>query len=149
MRTALAVIAGYMTIVIVVMASSFAAFVALGLDGAFEPGSYMPSGKWIAISFFLGFLAAVLGGFVCAMVSRDVGGPNLLAAAVLVLGLVLAGFTLWERVDEPLRVRPPDVEVAEAARNAQQPAWVAFVNPFVGVAGIMLGCRLRRLRRTE
>ena len=148
MRTALAVIAGYMTIVIVNMASAFGTFMALGLDGAFEPGSYLPSGRWITIAFFLGFLAAVLGGFVCALVSRDVGGPNLLAAAVLALGLVLAGFTLRERVDDPLPVRPPDVGVSEAARNARQPAWVAFVNPFVGVAGIMLGCRLRR-RRNE
>lgn len=144
MRTALAVIVGYMTMVIVAMAGFFATFLALGLDGAFQPDSYMPSAKWIAISFVLGFLAAVLGGFVCASVARDVGGPNLLAAAVLVLGLVSAVYTLWELVDEPTSVRPPGVEIAEAARQARQPAWVAFVNPFVGVAGILLGCRLRR-----
>ena len=146
MRTALAVIVGYMTMVIVLMASSFAAFMVLGLEAAFQPGSYLPSGKWIAISFVLGFLAATLGGLVCALVSRDSGGPNLLAAAVLVLGLVLAAFTLSQRVHEPLPVRPPGVEIAEAARQAQQPAWVAFINPFVGIAGILLGCRLRGRR---
>ena len=118
----------------------------LGLDEAFEPGSYRPSSEWIAISFVLGFLAAILGGFVCAAISRDAGGPNLLAAAVLVLGLVSAGFTLWQIVDEPESLRPAGVEITEAARHAQQPAWVAFVNPFIGVAGILLGCRLRRRR---
>jgi hypothetical protein len=143
-RTALAVIVGYMTLVIVAMASRLAAFMVLGLEGAFEPGSYLPSGRWIAISFVLGFVAAVIGGYVCAAVSRDAGGPNLLAAAVLALGLVSAGFTLWERVEGPYPIRPPGVEITEAVRNAVQPGWVAFINPFIGVAGILLGCRLRR-----
>jgi len=147
-RTALAVIVGYMTLVVVVMTSRFAAFMILGVEGAFEPGSYLPSGRWIAISFVLGFVAAVIGGYVCAAVSRDAGGPNLLAASVLVLGLVSASFTLWGLVEGPPPIRPPDVEITEAARNAVQPAWVAFINPFIGVAGILLGCRLLR-RRTE
>jgi hypothetical protein len=143
LRTAVAVIVGYMTLVIVVMAGLFAAFLVLGIDRAFEAGTYRPSTTWVAISFVLGFLAAILGGYVCAVVAQNAGGPNLLAAAVLVLGLVSAGFTLWERVDHSTSVRPPGVEIAEAARNAEEPAWAAFVNPFIGVAGILLGCRLR------
>ena len=144
MRTALAVIAGYMAIVVITMAAFFGAFVVIGPEGAFRPGVYAPSKLWIALSFALGFGAAVIGGFVCAAISRDSGGPNLLAAAILVLGLVFATFVLAERVDGGAAVRLPGVDVDEAMRRGEQPAWVAFANPFVGIAGVLLGARFRR-----
>jgi hypothetical protein len=133
-----------MAIVVLTMAAFFAAFAIIGPDSALRPGEYAPSNLWIAISFLLGFLAAVAGGFVCAAIARDAGGPNLLAAAILALGLIFAVFVLMERVEGETVVRPPDVEVAEAMTQAQQPAWVAFVNPFVGIAGVLLGSRLKR-----
>lgn len=144
MRTALAVIVGYMAIVIITMAAFFGAFLAIGVDRVFLPGEYEPSNLWIAVSFALGFGSAVVGGFICASISRDSGGPNLLAAAILIIGLVMATMVLFDRIDAQPTVRPVGVDAVEAMSHGEQPAWVAFVNPFVGIAGVLLGARFRQ-----
>jgi len=66
LRAILSVIAGYVTMFMVVMATFSVAFLALGTERAFAPGSWDPSVLWLVVSFALGLLAAVVGGWVCA-----------------------------------------------------------------------------------
>jgi len=147
LRTALAVIVGYMSIFVLMKAGSFAAYLVVGTEEAFRPGDYLPSDLWIAISLGLGFVAAIAGGFICAGIARDAGGPNLLAAALLVVGLAIATFVLIARLDGGTAARPPGVGVVQAMLHAASFAWVAFVSPFVGIAGVLAGSRLQRLEK--
>jgi hypothetical protein len=144
LRATLSVIAGYVAMFVVVMATFSVVFLALGPERALAPGSYEPSGLWLVTSFALGLLAAVIGGWVCALIARAPKPPMALAVLVVVLGLLGAVVQMMSPdVDRPT-VREGEVGMVEAMQNARQPAWVAFLNPFVGAAGVLLGARLAR-----
>jgi hypothetical protein len=144
LRAILSVIAGYVTMFMVVMATFSVAFLALGTERAFAPGSWDPSVTWLVVSFTLGLLAAVVGGWVCATIARAPKPPMALAVLVVVLGLMGAVSVLMSPDEGGLSVREGGASNLEAMKNARQPAWVAFLNPFVGVAGVLLGAGLAR-----
>jgi hypothetical protein len=143
LRAILSVIAGYLTLAVVVMATFMVALPALGTERVLAPGTYYPSPLWLVTSFALGLLAAVIGGWVCALIARAMKPPMALAVLVVVLGLLAAIFQMVSPGEKPT-IREGDVDITEAMKNARQPAWVAFLNPFVGAAGVLIGARLAR-----
>jgi hypothetical protein len=143
LRTIGAVVIGYVVLVLFVFVTFSLTYLLLGADGAFEPGSYNVSTLWLIISFVVGLLAAVLGGYVCASIARNARAPIILAGIVLVLGLLLAIPVVMTPSEGGLQVREGNVGIFEAMQNAKQPAWVALVNPIVGAIGIMIGARLK------
>lgn len=44
-------------------------------------------------------------------------------------------------------VRPANTTMVDAMAHAEQPVWVALLNPLVGAAGVLIGAGPRRLRR--
>ncbi len=143
-RSVLAVIAGYLAMAVIVAALFSLVFVALGANGAFAPGTFDPSGVWIALSILISLGAAAIGGLVCAWISRGKRAPSALALIVLVLGLAFALGALIVPDDRGPNVRDADLGTLEAARQARQPIWISFLNPFLGVAGVMIGARFAR-----
>lgn len=135
------VVAGYLVMVALVFASFSIAFIAMGADRAFEPGTYQVTGLWIAVSFVLGFVAAVMGGTVCAMVAKSVRGTTALMVMVLALGILMAFPVLM--ADPVKKERTGDVGNMQAMMDAVQPAWVALINPVVGAVGVSIGGRRR------
>ena len=146
-RKILGAVAGYLTMALFVGLTFAAAFAALGMDGAFRPGSWVPSGTWLVISFVLGFAGAILGGLVCVLIAGGRFPAKVLAAIVAVVGLGMAVPVLMS--DAPAEERPAVATAAEAASKARQPAWVALLNPFLGAGGILLGSRLRGEREDQ
>lgn len=142
-RTIGAVILGYVVIVLFVMITFSVAYLLLGTEGAFQPGSYAVSGAWIAVSIVLSILGAVLGGYVCAVVAKGGAAVKWLAALVLVLGLALAIPTLGGGPEAEL-ARTGGVGNFEAMQSAVQPTWITLLNPFIGAIGVLLGGRWRR-----
>ena len=114
----------------------------LGANGAFQPGSWYPSGGWIALTIALGFGAAIAGGYLCAAIARDSRGPLGLVGLVIVLG-VLSAIPALTGSDPVAGPRPETVPMFEAMANAVQPAWVALLNPVVGAVGVLVGARVR------
>lgn len=142
LRTIGAVIGGYVVMFVLVFTTFSAAYLTLGADGAFHPGTYDVSVLWLAMSTVLSVLAAVAGGLVCAIISRGGKGPPALAILVFVLGLAMAA---------PVTLSPPssearsaDVPNMEAMMKAKSPVWVALLNPMIGAVGVLAGARLRR-----
>lgn len=111
----------------------------LGADGAFRAGSWDVSVGWSLGSVVIGLLAAVIGGFVCAKVSADVWGVRFLIGLVLVLGVILALPDASAAAPSP---RPDDIGMFEAIMSAQQPGWLAWLNPVLGAVGALLGARM-------
>jgi hypothetical protein len=136
-RTIASVVVGYLVMFAVVFGIFSMAYLAMGTDRAFKPGTYDVSATWLVTSFVLGFVAAVIAGLVCAALARSANGPRALAAVVVVLGVLMAIPTL----SAPPGPATRDAAVAnlEAMRNARTPAWVAFLNPVIGAAGVLLG----------
>lgn len=114
----------------------------LGPDGAFQPQSWEVSGMWLLGSILVSLLAAVIGGLVCTWVAADDRGLLMLMALVLVLGVAVALF----EAPAPEGIRPPGVSMPEAMNSAQQPKWLAWLNPVLGVVGAFAGSRLVRNR---
>ena len=142
-RTIGSVILGYLVLVIVMIAAFSLAYQVMGVDRSYQPGTYDVSGLWIAVSLVLGFGAAVVGGLACARVAHSPAAPRALAWFVLLLGLGMAiaaaaGVGAEDRVD----VRPAEVSGLEAMQNSQTPLWLQFLNPLVGVAGVLYGAGL-------
>ena len=143
-----AVVVGYVVMALLIFGTFTLAYLAMGADGAFKPSSYDATPLWLATSFALGLLAAVVAGFVCASIAKGTKAPAILAGAVLVLGLLMAIPVLTARIANSPKVRSSEVGNMDAMMDAEQPAWVALLNPFVGAAGTLLGASFKRRGRT-
>jgi hypothetical protein len=142
-KTIGSVILGYLVMVVVVFGTFSLAFLALGTEGSFQPGSYDISSLWIVVSIVLGFIAAVLGGLVCLAVAREKRAAHILALVVIVLGIVFALPQLTGGIEDP-GPRAADVAMFEAMQSAQQPTWLALLNPLIGAVGVLTAVRLKK-----
>ena len=116
----------------------------LGAEGSFRPGSPDVTPALALGSLAAGLPAAVVGGVVCAKVAADRRGEWMLVALVAVLGVANALYLHQAPVADG--VLPEGVATMEAAGSAREPGWVSWLNPVVGVVGILLGARLARRR---
>jgi vacuolar-type H+-ATPase subunit I/STV1 len=143
LKNVLAIVAGYFAMAFAVFLSFTVLYLAIGADGAFEPGTYQVSMLWIVVSTVLSFAAAFIGGTVCARIATVDRAPVALAAIVLGLGLVMALPALNPADDTRPTVRTEAVGNLDAMTNARQPTWIAFANPLIGAVGVMAGARRR------
>ncbi len=137
------VIAGYVTMFVGVFILFSLAWMVLGADGAFHAGSWDVSAAWIGLSIVIGFLAAVAGGYLCALIARNPRGPQSLVVVVVVLGLLMALPVLFGAGTDAPAVRPAAVGMFEAMQYAQQPGWTAVLNPLLGALGVVIGARTK------
>lgn len=136
------VIAGYLTMFVGVFVLFSLAWMALGAEGAFQTGSWDVSAAWIGLSIVIGFLAAVAGGYVCGVIAKNPRGAQALVVVVLVLGLLMALPVLFGGGIEVPGARPDSVGMFEAMQQAQQPGWIALLNPLLGALGVVIGARV-------
>jgi hypothetical protein len=134
-------IIGYLVMALAVFVGFSAAYLALGADWAFQPGSYDASGQWIILSLALGLVAAIVGGWICTAITDRPRPARVLAGIVLVLGLFMAVPTFMPA--QSPGPRTGDVPMMDAMQRARTPAWLAVINPFIGAAGILIGGRKR------
>lgn len=137
------VIAGYATMFVGVFVLFSLAWMAMGAEGAFQTGSWDVSAAWIGLSIVIGFLAAVAGGYLCALIARSPRGPQALVVVVVVLGLLMALQVLFGAGTDASAARPEAVGMFEAMQYAQQPGWIAVLNPLLGALGVVIGARVK------
>ena len=138
-----AVLLGYIAMVIVVFCGMSLAWLALGADGAFQPGTYDVTTTWILVSLAIGMFAAVGGGWIARLVTESARGPRVLAAVVIALGILLA-IPAFTGTAPAAAARPDLVPMFEAIGNARTPLWVMLVNPLIGALGVLIGGRALR-----
>jgi drug/metabolite transporter (DMT)-like permease len=143
-RAIVSVVVGYVVMFATIFLTFSGLYLVLGQDRSFQPDSYDPSPLWTVVSFALGAVAAVVGGYTCARIARATTPPKALAVLVLVLGVVSAVPVLRD-ASTPAPARTGDVGNLDAMMKAKQPAWVAVANPFLGFVGVLVGARLRRV----
>ena len=88
-------------------------------------------------SVFLGFIGAVIAGWVCFVISKSRRAVKALAGVFIVLGLGLAIFTMTQpgTADK----RPPEMSFMAAGEKAYSPTWYNFAIPIVGAVGVLIG----------
>jgi hypothetical protein len=142
LRAASGIALGYLVRSFFVFATFSLAFLALGADRSFQPGTYEVSEAWAFLSILLEIGAAIVGGFLCASVSRTKSAPIVLAILLLILGVVGA-VLMPPPGDLAPQPRPGNVGNFEAMQNASTPPWIEWLVPFVGAAGVLAGAHLR------
>lgn len=120
------------------------AYLALGADGAFRPGTYEVTTTWLAVWAPVSIVAAIIGGVVCAVVSAHrMPAAAALAGFVLVFGGVTAAAQI--RAEAPTgdaAVRTGDTPNFEAMTNARSPDWIHIANPLIGAVGVLIGASI-------
>lgn len=147
-RNILGVVLGYVAMFAFVFISFTVLYLILGADGSFESGTYEVSIVWIIISFILGLAAAVLGGYLCVLISKNNKAVLVLAAIVLIFGIAMAIPALGESADDVYEMRKNDVSNMEAMQNAKQPAYMLILNPIIGALGVFAGSKLKKGKTT-
>jgi hypothetical protein len=130
------VVVGYVALFIVTAGLFMTMWFGLGPDQIFEPGTFHPNIILNIGAPAISVLGALLGGWVCAKVSRSRKAVIALASIVLIVGLVAAYFTLQK--PEP-GARDPKWTAKETMDHGREPNWYALANPFIGCFGILLG----------
>lgn len=147
-RGIVGVVVGYVVMALLIFLTFSVAYIAMGANRAFNPGSFDPTLFWIVISFFLGFVAALVGGYTCATIAKSKRAAQVLAGLVFVLGIIVAIPVLTSADTRP-NVRMGDVPNMEAMQKARTPGWVALMNPLIGAVGVMVGAGLRQARTSR
>jgi hypothetical protein len=142
-----AIVLGYLVMLLVVAGVFTAAYPLVGIDRLFEPGTYQAARGWILLSFAVSLVAAMTAGSITARIAPGTAAPLWLAAIVLVLGGLMAIPVVMSASTARGGVRPPQVTMADAMAHAEQPLWVALLNPLVGAAGILIGAGPPSFRR--
>jgi len=143
-RAIIGVIVGYVVMFILNFLGFVTLYAVIGPDQAFEPGLYLASNKWIAISFVIIFITGTIAGLVCAAIAKGGKAPFALAIVVIVLGLLLAIPAMMKAQANAKLVRGGNVPQMEAAQKAYWPTWTPFTFPIISAIGVLIGGKLKR-----
>ena len=139
LKSILGVIVGYIVMAIFSFAAFTCAYLGLGVERVFEAESYQISTTWMVVMIVLALIGGIIGGFVCAAISKSKKACMVMAGLVLVLGLIAGMMTKMK--DHPDTARTGDVPNLQAMQMAQTPAWLCLLNPVLGAAGVLFGAR--------
>jgi FtsH-binding integral membrane protein len=142
-KSIVGVIVGYIAVTLFAFAVCTCAYLGLGVERVFEPDSYDVSTIWIVIMIGVALVGGILGGLICAAISKSKGACMAFAIVILVVGIIAAVVTGMK--ERPTTPRSGDVSNLEAMTKAQTPAWLCYVNPVLGAVGVMLGARMKKL----
>jgi hypothetical protein len=139
LRSILAVVVAYVAMAALVMLAFTPAYFVPEL--VFETHGIGVTLAFLVFSLAMGGVAAVVGGFVAALVAGRRAWRSLLAfvTIVLVVGVGSAVHGLFQvpptvSAEEVTRMTP-----MEKAAIGHEPSWYAFLLPFLGSAGILAG----------
>ncbi|MEY2579344.1 MAG: hypothetical protein QOI49_2168 [Verrucomicrobiota bacterium] len=142
LRSIVGVVVGYLVMFFVAFCAYTAAYLGLGAERAFEPGTYALSGIWIGLVIAITLVAGLVGGLTCAAISKSRTTGLVFAVIVFVLGFVFELPNL--KKDHTPVARAGDVSNMEAMGKAQPPLWLCIFNPFLGGAAVLMGTRMKK-----
>jgi len=142
LKSILAVVAGYAAMAVFYFAVFTGVYIALGAERAFKTDSYEVSTLWLVVSVVITLCGAVVGGFVCAAISKSTRTSQVFAFIVFLAGILLCLPALM-RDDESPHVRAGEVPNMQAMQLAVTPNWMHLLSPVIGAAGVLLGARMK------
>lgn len=140
-RTIVGVVVGYLAMFGVAFAAYTAAYLGLGAERVFEPGTYALAGIWIGVVVVITLSAGLIGGLICAAISKSRTTGLVFALIVFVLSLV---FELPSVMKEHTPVaRTGDVSNMDDMWKATPPVWLCVLVPFLSGASVLMGTRIK------
>jgi hypothetical protein len=141
LKSILAIIVSYVAIFIFMFAAFTGFYFVLGAEGTFQTDSYNVTTLWIALTVVVCLVAGVIGGFLCAAISKSKRTCQVFALIVFFLGL-FACIMAMQRPDAP-NIRAGEVSNLEAMGLAVSPMWVHLLTSVVSATGVLLGARMK------
>jgi hypothetical protein len=142
LRSIVALIVSYAAMFVFFFAAFTGCYIALGAGRVFQPDSYEVSTLWIGLALVLSLLGSMLGGYICAVISRKMRTCQVFAFIVFLLGL-LACIPAMKRDPDSPNVRAGEVENLQAIQLAVTPMWVHLLTPVISAAGVLVGARMK------
>lgn len=147
-RNILAVIAGLVIMSIIIAVVQIGGYFVLGPDRVYQSGTFDLSTLYLVIWALSGLVAALVGGAVCALVSKHPkGAVRSMIVVMLVFSVFqLIGVLMQPGLSEEEQVRTPELTTEQIFERGQQamPVWIVISNPVIGVVGVMIGASLVR-----
>ncbi|HBB94906.1 MAG TPA: hypothetical protein DC054_05905 [Blastocatellia bacterium] len=88
-RSVAGVIVGYLVMFILQFAAFMTIYTVMGANWSFKPGSFHASTRWTVMQFTVILVTAVIGGLICALISKGGKAPLVLAVVALAIGFTL------------------------------------------------------------
>lgn len=142
LKSIVAIIASYAVMFVFFLAVFTGTYIALGPERVFQTDSYEISTLWMVLAIVLSFLGSMVGGYLCAAISKNWRTCQVFAFVVFFLGL-LACIPAMKRNPEAPNVRAGEVSNLEAMQLAVTPMWVHLLTPVLSAAGVLLGARMK------
>jgi hypothetical protein len=142
LRSIVGVVAGYVVMFLVAFAAYSGAYLALGVERVFEPGTYALSGAWIGIVVLITVIAGLVGGLVCAAISKSRTAGLVFAGIVFVLSLVFELPSVMK--DHTPQPRTGEVSSMDDMWKATPPVWLCLIVPFLSGASVLMGTRMKK-----
>lgn len=143
LKSILAIIASYVVMFIFMFAAFTGCYLALGADGAFQTDSYNVTTVWIALTVVVCLLAGIIGGFLCAAISKSRKTCQVFAFIVFFIGLLACLIPAMKRSPGAPNVRAGEVSNRDAMTLAVSPMWLHLLTPVLSAAGVLLGARMK------
>ncbi|HEY2139838.1 MAG TPA: hypothetical protein VGH00_07150 [Chthoniobacterales bacterium] len=143
LRSIVAVVVSYAAMFVFFFAAFTGCYIALGTDRVFQPDSYEVSTLWIGLALALSLLGSMLGGYICAAISRKIRTCQVFAFIVFFLGLLACIPAMKRNPDWP-NVRAGEVENLQAMQLAVTPMWVHLLTPVISAVGVLAGAGIKR-----
>jgi len=143
-RSIIAVVASYLTMFVLGFIAFAGAFLILGSEVVFKPGTFEASTPWIGIAFVINIVEALIGGFLCALIAKGGRAPLVLAIVAVALALAVAVADLNKGKTNAGLVRAHNMPSMEVIQKAYWPGWVPFTFPLTSAIGILIGAKLKR-----
>jgi hypothetical protein len=142
LRSIVGMVVGYAVIFLFFLAVFTGVYFTLGVERIFQPDSYEVSRLWLVLSAAISLCGSILGGYVCAAISKSKRTCEVFAGIILII-LIL--FCIPKMRDPTPHVRAGEISSMDAMRLTQMPIWMHLLNPVLGAAGVLLGARMKRL----
>ena len=144
LKSILAIIASYVVMFIFMFAAFTGCYFALGTEGTFQTDSYNVTTVWIALTVVVCLLAGMIGGFLCAAISKSRKTCQIFAFIVFFLSLLACCIPAMKRSPDAPNVRVGEVSNLDAMGLAVSPMWLNLLTPVISAAGVLLGARMKR-----
>src|SRR5258707_14212005 len=144
LRSVLGIIGGYLLMFILQFAAFMTIYTVMGANWSFKPGSFHASTRWTVMQFTVVLVTAVIGGLICALISKGGKAPLVLAVVALAIGFTLGALHVATQPADTHEGRTGTVPNLEAMTKARHPTWVIFAGPIIAAIGIGSGGKLKR-----
>lgn len=137
LRSIVAVVVTYIAMTVLIMGLFAGLWFGLGPDRLLQPGSWKGNLFFSIAAPAITVVVGLFGGWMCAKIGRGRKPVMALGGLVLVVGLIVAYFTLQKPY--PADPREPGLTMQQMMEKGREPTWLAILNPILGAATVLIG----------